>query len=68
MLPPPFLTHTPHHMVFNADKANMSIDTCKIVPILRSLTERLDHPKDLRTSYISWIMMLKGDLGLEDDV
>lgn len=62
-------SYSPSHG-FNADKANMSIDTCKIVPILRSLTERLDHPKDLRTSYISWLIMrkLKGDLGLEDDV
>lgn len=62
-------SYSPSHH-FSADKANTSIDTCKIVPILRSPTERLDRPKDLLTSYISWLIMrkLKGDLGLEDDV
>lgn len=62
-------SYSPSHG-FNADKANTSVDTCKIVPSLRSLTKRLDRPKDLRTSYISWLIMrkLEGDLGLEGDV
>ncbi|OXB33709.1 hypothetical protein J007_06636 [Cryptococcus neoformans] len=44
--------------------------TCRIVAISRSPTERLDHPKDLRTSYMSWLIMWKPEDNLSklDDV
>lgn len=55
---------------FEADIISCSSGTCSIVAISRSPTERLDHPKDLRTSYMSWLIMWKPEDNLSklDDV